>query len=289
MRALASVVRHFSVIAYLLVACAATWALLLPLGRPWGLPPAWHALGAAGPLVAAYLVVRLRGGRAGVRAWLRGWARWRVGARWWLLAAAGPLVLFGASAAAVRLAGGGWPDFARLGDARHGTGWLLDLLLVASLAYGVGGEAGWRGFMLPRLQARYGPLRATLVLAPAWALWHWPAFLYRPELQGGYAAQAGFAFTLLASAFVLTFLYDGTRGSLLLTALWYTLNGAALRIAAETSPPVGATMHALLGAVAVAIGARWILREGRPAVRLTRPRRLRLPHRRRAWRRSVPS
>jgi uncharacterized protein len=37
-------------------------------------------------------------------------------------------------------------------------------------------EPGWRGFALPRLQERYGPVRATLMLAPLWAGWHLPLF-----------------------------------------------------------------------------------------------------------------
>jgi uncharacterized protein len=38
-------------------------------------------------------------------------------------------------------------------------------------------EAGWRGFALPKLQARFGPFLASLILASLWALWHWPLFL----------------------------------------------------------------------------------------------------------------
>jgi hypothetical protein len=34
-----------------------------------------------------------------------------------------------------------------------------------------------RGYALPRLQARLGPLRATFVLATLWACWHAPLFV----------------------------------------------------------------------------------------------------------------
>jgi membrane protease YdiL (CAAX protease family) len=37
-------------------------------------------------------------------------------------------------------------------------------------------EPGWRGFALPRLQEKYGPVRATLILAPLWMGWHLPLF-----------------------------------------------------------------------------------------------------------------
>jgi membrane protease YdiL (CAAX protease family) len=42
-----------------------------------------------------------------------------------------------------------------------------------------GEEVGWRGFALPRLQARTSPLIAALTIALFWAPWHF--FLWRAE------------------------------------------------------------------------------------------------------------
>jgi membrane protease YdiL (CAAX protease family) len=55
----------------------------------------------------------------------------------------------------------------------------LILFIYPALIIGgpLGEEPGWRGFALPRLQRRYGPLVGTLILSPLWAFWHVPIWL----------------------------------------------------------------------------------------------------------------
>jgi membrane protease YdiL (CAAX protease family) len=62
-------------------------------------------------------------------------------------------------------------------------------------------EPGWRGFALPRLQERYGPVRATLILAPLWAAWHLPLFQI-PDWSSANPWQ--FLLILVGIAFLLT-------------------------------------------------------------------------------------
>ncbi len=96
----------------------------------------------------------------------------------------------------------------------------LDIILLGAVLRGFGEEPGWRGFALPVLRTRFGPLLATLALWPFWLCWHLPAFLMRPEFQIG--AWIGFSFGILAATAWSTLLYDRTR-SVLMIVLWHAL------------------------------------------------------------------
>jgi CAAX protease family protein len=48
------------------------------------------------------------------------------------------------------------------------------LLLIFTGA--LGEETGWRGYALPQLQRRFGPLASSLMLALVWFGWHLPQF-----------------------------------------------------------------------------------------------------------------
>ena len=74
-----------------------------------------------------------------------------------------PLILPGAA--------GAWPIVVAQGIA---------FLIYNILFVGVEEEPGWRGFMLDRLQMRFSPLTASLMVWLPWSLWHAPLDYYRP-------------------------------------------------------------------------------------------------------------
>jgi membrane protease YdiL (CAAX protease family) len=102
----------------------------------------------------------------------------------------------------------------------------LGYFVLVFFAVGLPEELGWRGFALPRLQARFGPLRGSLILGVLWAGWHLPFFL-TPDHGGGPRADVMavatsfllFAGMVVVMAIPFSFVYNATRGSVFMTAL----------------------------------------------------------------------
>lgn len=82
-------------------------------------------------------------------------------------------------------------------------------------------EIGWRGFALPRLQNLYSPLIGTLILALIWTVWHFPLHV-NGIYPGGLAGFFNRFYWNIPLTFILTWIYNHTRGSLLLTTLFHT-------------------------------------------------------------------
>ena len=73
-------------------------------------------------------------------------------------------------------------------------------------------EPGWRGFALPRLQARWGAVAASVILGLVWTLWHVPLFLLHGWLSVPIWA---FAVLLVCLSVSMTWVTNWSRGSVL--------------------------------------------------------------------------
>jgi CAAX protease family protein len=219
-------------------------------------PARWLAcLGALGPLIAAFAVAWVTQGRQGAATLLRSIGRWRVGWFWWAVGIGTPLLMLGLGIVFVGVWGQQWPNFSStLASASAVSFWLVDGLLTGVL-YGVCEEVGWRGFALPRLQRRWNALISTLMLFGIWAAFHIPFFLYRYTF--GLGDLVGFLLGLCAGAIWLTYLYNSTGGSVLITMVWHSLFDVASATNAIALPAAAAVMSVLavlLGIAALAIG-----------------------------------
>jgi membrane protease YdiL (CAAX protease family) len=226
--------RRWPLISFFVLAYVVTWLLQTPL-LIFGIPvfsatthaPSFYLLPsiAIGVTGSAFLMTAVTQGRAGVRRLLQRIAWWRVGLQWFAVA----VLLIPISELLVAVALGS-PD-----ALRAFTPAALLFYPAAYISHFFFGplfeEPGWRGFALPRLQHRYGPLRGTLLLGVLWSAWHF--FLYVPTwLQDSLAnLLAGLVvFTLMTTSmtFIFTWLFNNTQASVLLAILLHgSVDGTA--------------------------------------------------------------
>lgn len=96
---------------------------------------------------------------------------------------------------------------------------MVILFFLYNLIYGgLSEEPGWRGFALPRLQARLSPLASGLILGVIWAVWHAPGRFGGIEAKSLIDTLAEWVLIVLVTI-IFTWLFNRTKGSILVTAL----------------------------------------------------------------------
>jgi len=212
------VLRH-PLVSFFVLTYAVAWLLWAPLvifGDRVSGPLAFVLLllGSLVPTTVGVVLVALLRGRSGVRTLLGRLLHARIGLRWYLavlaLSMLGPIGL-GVSV----LFGGATPV---VDTTIFGVLFLFAFSIFPGSA--VGEEVGWRGFALPRMQARHSALKASLVLGILWGSWHLPLWLTG---TAGHPISlfVPFVLAVIATSVICTWLYNNTGGSLLIIVLYH--------------------------------------------------------------------
>jgi membrane protease YdiL (CAAX protease family) len=264
------------IVAFFVLAFAISWAWVIPWAatghtvfRGDGWPTHFPSL--LGPLVAAFIVTAWTDGRRGVRDLVARMHRWRIGWRWWMVVLS-PIAFFFVVLGVMTAFGVDIParsEFAKFSGLSAALG-IVGVALVVTLVNGFGEETGWRGYALPQLQRRFGPLAASLVIAVLWASWHIPQFFFLRSYEDFSAPMLPvFVFGLTCGAIVWTWLYNRT-GSILAVAVWHGLYNAtgATKAATAGSGGIAAAMWTFVVAWAFVLVAleRRARRRGRPSI-----------------------
>ncbi|EFH79873.1 CPBP family intramembrane glutamic endopeptidase [Ktedonobacter racemifer] len=234
-------------VAYFVLAYAITWLFLGLvalhshglLALPSGLIFPLTLVGSIGLLLAALLLTVTTTGKRGMRAFFRQLLIWRVNPWWYLVVLFEPALVTLIVLAVTSLLGGPSFNFAHppvvqrpplpLPSGISPYLLIVPLFLLGGLLGGpLGEELGWRGYALAKLQSRYSALGASLILGVLWAVWHLP-FFFMPGTTQSTTPFLLFAFGTLANSILFTWVYNHTRGSVLLTFLFHNaLNITAL-------------------------------------------------------------
>jgi membrane protease YdiL (CAAX protease family) len=173
-------------------------------------------VGGVSPTLAAVVVATLEYGKTGPRCLFGQFRRGGFSRSWFLVAVGIPFVL---SACAVLL----WVGFGGVYSLDIGGLVGFPVILAANFLMNMLEEIGWRGYALPTLQRRYSALASSLMIGVFWTLWHWPQFAVKDSLMAtNYHNFFWFAvFTLLISVSY-SWLYNSTKGSLLVVSLYHS-------------------------------------------------------------------
>jgi uncharacterized protein len=222
-------VRRHPLAAFLVLTYGLTWALWIPLDifRDAAAGPYTSLallIGSNIPSAVAIVLTLVGFGWGATRKLLGRLLIWRVGWRWYLVLLA-PTALVVGTISLVSVTRGG-PTAA------------LAMPLVSAIIYvafmtfpgsALGEEIGWRGYALPRVQSTRTALTASLVVGTLHGLWHLPLWL-RGDVDHRLSVYPAFLIQALALAVIYTWLYNSSKGSLLLVVLFHTATNAPLTL-----------------------------------------------------------
>lgn len=273
--------KKYPVIAYIVLTCGITWlcwitalvasnkmGYILPVQDLYttliqsGFTDTFHILtslifilGGFGPLIAAIIVVGFESGRAGITE-LRGQTfRFSIGLNWYLkailIAIAIPGVIF-LLTVLTPLANFSVTGINILAP-------FMIPILLWEIIISFGEEPGWRGFLLPRLQKRFGGERYIWLLGLIWALWHFPYVVYHTllpmdnipvleMLMSTVFALAGYTMSLIGQTYIYVWFYNNTKSVFIAVLFHGILNFTSLIVVSfmETFNPSITLIMALM-------------------------------------------
>jgi uncharacterized protein len=207
---------------FLLIAFGLAWGILalfifLPdamtglFGKLTGQHPLFF-LCVYAPAIAAFIIVAHHGGKKGLKRFFSRIFLWRCSLGWYAFLIIGiPIIFYAGSAIKGNLFENPFP-FSSIQS--------MFMAVAFSFIKGPVEEFGWRGLALPLLQRKFAPIRAGLILGIIWGFWHLPAFLLNGTQQNEWSFTPFFA-GCIALSVIVTALFNASRGSILLSALFH--------------------------------------------------------------------
>ncbi len=233
-----SFIKKNSVLAFFIVTYFISWILWLPLilfGESNIL-----ILGTFGPTISAMILTLFLEGTLGIKMILKRFTIWRVGGFWYLFSFLSTACVVLITITAFRIFGN--KEFI-FNDIRQ---WYLIIVAFVYVLFlsVLGEEIGWRGFALPRLQKRYSALTSSIIIGVVWGLWHLPLFFVKGNFHQTIPVIL-FMIQAIALSIIYTWIYNSTKGSLLLVHLFHTASNVTLGILPILPVDVGGDIRPL--------------------------------------------
>jgi len=229
MKSIKDILRPHSLIAGIVLMFLFTWPIDLANSGflPFKVPFAIYITLGWGLILASLIMTGLTAGRDGAITLIKRFLIWRVGWKWYIIG----FFLYPVVFTSAVLLNAAWTqtsvDFS--GVIAHkifDSSASLPALILPFFIFDFltnGEEMGWRGFVLPRLQAKHSALVSSLIVGVIWGFWHLPRYLS----QGNTSLFVLMMVKVLADAVIYTWVYNSTGGSLLLTTILHAAGNTA--------------------------------------------------------------
>ncbi len=205
---------------------------------------------AIGPALAAMIVSQVTYGKTGIQDLNKGLIRWRVGLVWYLVAVLGAAILLIMGQVLTKLLG----LTVTIAVPQVNLSPYIIFSFAINFLANTCEEIGWRGFALPHLQKRYNALLSTLIVGTLWGLWHLPLVF----LVGNSMSEFPLLWfiSIVADAFIYTWIYNSTKGSILLVALLHGSGNIFVAFITGVSPVAFALVNCVAAIAVIAVFGR---------------------------------
>ncbi len=165
--------------------------------------------------IAGFVAVYVDGGKEGVKALWQRCIRVKAPIFWWAFVFFVPFIIAIIAIYAMELTG---KDVSFVSSA--GFLILFTPALMRNLTTGpLGEEAGWRGFLLPKLMEKHSALTASLVLGIIWGIWHLP--LYITDVFSTFEGAATFTLGTIFYTIIMTVIFNHTQQSVFVAVIFH--------------------------------------------------------------------
>ncbi len=245
--ALIQILKRHALLTYFVLVYVLSWACWIPSAisqdttHPFSL--SLIGLGSITPSLVGILLTALFSGKSGLGALFRRLGQVRAPLIWYAVVLSLLPVLWLVAVGVPTLLGLATITFAWSG-----------FIAIRALPPGLTEELGWRGFALPRLQASLPAFVASLLLGVLWGLWHLPLLITfgLPLTAAGLVQFIFFVLMITAWAVLFTWVYNNTRGSLFLMALFHSVPNIVMSTIVGNNG-IGSVLYVILLWVAVTI------------------------------------
>jgi membrane protease YdiL (CAAX protease family) len=173
-------------------------------------------IGGSMPSILAVIFTGIQHGKSGIKALLKSLLIWRVNPLWYAFALLFVFAVYHLPYLICNLLGDTFPVY--IGKEYY----LIPIHFIGAFIFWgpMGEEFGWRGYVLPRLQAKFNPLISSIILGVIWAAWHLPLFFISNSSQYG-NPFSNYIMQVIGFSIFYTWIYNNTKGSLLLAGLYH--------------------------------------------------------------------